>query len=117
MVAPPCPKPGGGVGIVTAIIPIDPGNGYVPVAGNNVYNVGLELQEIIPVDPGRAYELGPIELEGPAEAEICEIGPNGEILKVCVTPGLGYTDIPAIVAEWIQCCFGSCIQSYQRSSY
>ncbi len=98
MVAPPCPKPSGGVGIVTAIIPIDPGNGYVPVAGNNVYNVGLELQEIIPVDPGRAYELGPIELEGPAEAEISEIGPNGEILKVSVTPGLGYTDIPAIVA-------------------
>ena len=96
LVAPPCPKPGGGVGIVTSIIPIDPGNGYIPVAGNNTYNVGLELQEIIPVDPGRGYELGPIDVEGPAQAEICEIGPNGEILKVCVSPGLGYVDYPSI---------------------
>ena len=96
LVAPPCPKAGGGVGIVTAIIPIDPGNGYIPIAGNNTYNVGLELQEIIPVDPGIGYELGPIDVEGPAQAEICEIGPNGEILKVCVTPGLGYVDYPFI---------------------
>jgi hypothetical protein len=99
LVSPPCPKPNGGKGVVTKIYPISPGNGYLTPQGDPTYNVGLELVEIKVSNPGLGYTMGPIQIDPPfASAEICQIGSNGEIEKVCITPGFGFTSYPTITA-------------------
>lgn len=101
LISPPCPKDGGGVGIVTQITPINPGNSYIPSAPGPVYNVGLELVDIIPDEGGFGYLPGtPIEIDPPiATAVIQEVGPNGEIAKIGITTtAIGFTDWPTLIA-------------------
>lgn len=99
LVAPPCPKPGGGVGIVTNIYPIDPGNGYLPASPDGGYNVALVLTDIIPTSPGLGYTTGPIDVNGNLGiASVTAVGPNGEIQQIVVRPTPGFTSWPNIVA-------------------
>jgi hypothetical protein len=99
LVAPPCPKPGGGVGIVTNIYPIDPGNGYLPAAPDGGYNIALTLTKIVPTTPGLGYTTGPIDVDGNLGiASVTAVGPNGEIQSIQVTPTTGFTSWPNIVA-------------------
>ena len=82
LIPPPCPKKINGVGIVTAVVITDPGNGFPtpvtppdgdPPAGPPVI---LELDEIIPEDPGINY--------GPDD-RVCVINTEtGE--EICFTP-------------------------------
>ncbi len=99
LVAPPCPKPGGGVGIVTNIYPIDPGNGYLPASPDGGYNVALVLTDIIPTNPGLGYTTGPIDVNGNLGiASVTAVGPNGEIQQIDVRPTPGFTSWPNVVA-------------------
>ena len=101
LIAPPCPKPTGGKGVVTEIVPIDPGNGYLPPPpdGPN-YPVTLELTGAIVTNPGINYNCGVDEIvitpsNGATLSYSCD--PFGKITNVNVTnPAIGFTDLPNI---------------------
>jgi len=100
LIAPPCPKPGGGVGIVTEIYPIVPGNGYKSPPGGGGYNVAIEIVDIIPSNPGLGYTPSPVLVNGnPGICTICEVGPNGEVLKICCTPTVIEPEWPTIIGQ------------------
>ena len=97
LIPPPCPQVIGGKGIVDPIIPLEPGCGYKPPTGPG-YPVGLKLKEIIVQDPGINYNPDdPVDIDGPAEAYICEMDSFGRVKKVCVDSGIGFTETPSIV--------------------
>ena len=94
MIPPPCPKVIQGTGVVTDIIPEEPGNGY-PVAPGGGPPVTLVLKEIIPTSPGINY--GPEDLvliDGKPLKPI--LGPFGTVEGVEPTTLYGFTDYPNI---------------------
>ena len=93
MIPPPCPKLIEGAGVVTEIIPEEPGNGY-PVAPGGGPPVTLVLKEIIPTSPGINY--------GPGDSVLIEgiplkptLGPFGTVVEISV-PGPGSSIGPPI---------------------
>ena len=94
LIPPPCPKVIRGTGVVTEIIPEEPGNGY-PVAPGGGPPVTLVLKEIIPTSPGINY--GPddvILINGNPLRPI--LGPFGTVDGVVPKPLYGFTDYPNI---------------------
>ena len=101
LIAPPCPRPIDGKGLVTDIIVEDGGNGYVPPAtGGPGYPVNLKLKEVLVEDPGINYNCGvdEITIEPSNGAELSyECNTFGRIVKVTVeNPGMGFTERPII---------------------
>ena len=110
LIAPPCPKPTGGKGVVTEIVPVDPGNGYLPPLpdGPNYpvtleltnYSVTLELTGVIVNNPGINYNCGVDEIvvtpsNGATLSYRCD--PFGKITNVNVTnTAIGFVDLPTI---------------------
>lgn len=101
MIAPPCPKPTSGKGVVTDIIPIDPGNGYTPpLPGPSTYPVTLTVSEVIITAPGINYNCGVDEIviepsNGAQLDYVCDS--FGRISNITVVnPGLGFTSLPKI---------------------
>jgi len=85
LIPPPCPKKINGVGIVTAVIITDPGNGFptpiTPPGGDPPPGppVIIECPEIIPEDPGINYD---------DEDQVCIVNKEtGE--EICFTPPKG----------------------------
>jgi hypothetical protein len=104
MIAPPCPKPTGGKGVVTEIIVNDPGNGYLPPAGpTSTYPVTLQLSEVVVTNPGINYNCGVdvvklVPDNGAILSYSCDS--FGRISKVnVVSPGTGFVDLPQVVVE------------------
>ena len=104
MIAPPCPKPTGGKGVVTEIIVNDPGNGYLPPAGpTSTYPVTLQLSEVVVTNPGINYNCGVdvvklVPDNGAILSYSCDS--FGRISKVnVVSPGTGFIDLPQVVVE------------------
>lgn len=101
MIAPPCPKPTSGKGVVTDIIPIDPGNGYAPpLPGPTTYPVTLTVSEVIVNSPGINYNCGidEIVIEPSNGAQLDYVCDSfGRISSITVVnPGLGFTSLPRI---------------------
>ena len=106
LIPPPCPKIINGVGIVTDVVVDDPGNGWpAPVPPDpdedpSTYPVILELADVIPVGDPINYDcaVDTIEVVPPngAELTLCECGPFGEILKVCIKSPGQFTAWPQI---------------------
>jgi hypothetical protein len=61
IIPPPCPKVVKGTGVVTQIIPEEPGNGYPTPPGSGP-PVTLVLKDIIPISPGINYGPGDLVL-------------------------------------------------------
>jgi hypothetical protein len=104
MIAPPCPKPTGGKGVVTEIVVNDPGNGYLPPAGpTSTYPVTLQLSEVVVTNPGINYNCGVdvvklVPDNGAILSYSCDS--FGRISKVnVVSPGTGFVDLPQVVVE------------------
>ena len=91
LIPPPCPKKINGVGIVTAVIITDPGNGFPPpvtIDGDPDPSgppVIIECPEIIPEDPGINYD---------DDDQVCIVNnETGE--EICFTPPKGpFGEIP-----------------------
>lgn len=88
--APPCPKESGGVGVVTSIYPVDPGNGYPAGSGNGPsYPVALVPNRFDISNPGIGYSIGDeLIFDPPIDPPpvVCEIGPYGDVQRICFTP-------------------------------
>lgn len=100
LVAPPCPKPAGGVGVVTAIYPINPGNGYPTNSGGGEYPVAIIPSGFDIINTGIGYNLGDeLIFDPPIEPPpvICEVGPYGDVQKICFTPNPLIPGIPRLV--------------------
>lgn len=100
LVAPPCPKEAGGVGVVTAIYPITPGNGYPTGGGGITYPVALVPGGFDIPDPGRGFGLGDeLIFDPPIDPPpvVCEVGPYGDVQKICFTPNPIPPGIPRLV--------------------
>ena len=96
LIPPPCPRVVGGTGVVIDPRPICPGNGFKPPTGPG-YPVGLKLERIDVDTPGVNYnDDDPVEIDGPADAHICEMDSYGRVKKVCVTSDIGFTNYPRI---------------------
>ena len=96
LIPPPCPQVVGGKGVVENVRPICPGNGFKPPTGPG-YPVGLKLERIEVDTPGVNYNADdPVEIDGPADAHICEMDSYGRVKKVCVTSNIGFTNYPRI---------------------
>ena len=112
LIPPPCPKKVEGIGSVEDIIPIDPGNGYVPPSdpddGTN-YPVVLELTNVLPEDGGINYdpEDEVVITGGPGDPVIPpfkpKLGPFGAVIDIPVPPTdgggggwPGFTQLPDI---------------------
>ena len=101
LIAPPCPKKINGKGVVTEIIPLNPGD-YPPSppGDGDIYNVQLDLVEIPVEDGGTNYNCAEDKLivepsNGFEGKLVC--GPYGKIEKVeTITPGKGFTFTPNI---------------------
>ena len=94
LIPPPCPKVVKGTGVVTEIIPEEPGNSY-PAPPASGPPVTLVLKEIIPTSPGINY--GPDDLvliDGKPLKPI--LGPFGTVEGVEPTTLYGFTDYPNI---------------------
>ena len=92
MIPPPCPKIIEGTGVVTEIIPEEPGNGY-PVASGGGPPVTLVLKDIIPTSPGINYGSDDvIFIEGKPLKPI--LGPFGTVEGVIV-PGPPFVPPPS----------------------
>jgi len=94
LIPPPCPKVVKGTGVVTEIIPEEPGNSY-PAPPASGPPVTLVLKEIIPTSPGINY--GPddvILINGTPLQPI--LGPFGTVDGVVPKPLYGFTDYPNI---------------------
>ncbi len=61
IIPPPCPKIVKGQGVVTDIIPLEPGNGFPQVLSSGP-PVTLVLKDIVPISPGINYEPGDLIL-------------------------------------------------------
>ena len=109
LIPPPCPKKINGVGIVTAVVITDPGNGFsppiTPPEGDPPLGppVILELDEVIPQDPGINYspddQVCIINTEtGEERCFIPPKGPFGEI-EAFKPGGSGYRSYPQVIAR------------------
>ncbi len=109
LIPPPCPKKINGVGIVTAVVITDPGNGFptpiTPPEGEPPVGppVILELDEVIPEDPGINYapddQVCIINTEtGEERCFIPPKGPFGEI-EAFKPGGSGYRSYPQVIAR------------------
>ena len=105
LIPPPCPKKVEGIGSVEDIIPIDPGNGYVPPSSpddGDGYPVALELTNVLPEDGGINYdpEDEVVITGGPGDPVIPpfkpKLGPFGAIIDIPVPPTAGFTQSPDI---------------------
>ena len=101
LIAPPCPRPIDGKGLVTDIIVEDGGNGYIPpTTGGPGYPVTLKLKEVLVEDPGINYRCGEdkITIEPSNGAELSyQCNTFGRITKITVdNPGMGFTERPVI---------------------
>jgi hypothetical protein len=106
IIPPPCPKPVGGKGIVSKIVPTNPGTGYVspPIntapTSNRTVPVALVLDDVIIDDPGINCNCGVDKIiitpsNGAVLSYSCS--PFGKITKVNVeNPGFGFTEYPRI---------------------
>ena len=104
LIAPPCPRPIKGKGVVANIVPISPGNGYIaPTAPNQQYPVTLKLKEVIVDNPGINYNCGINTItitpnNGAVLSYSCN--PFGKITAVnVVNPGVGFTAYPTIAID------------------
>ena len=102
LIPPPCPKVIEGTGVVTEIIPEEPGNGY-PIPPGGGPPVTLVLKEIIPTSPGINYGPGDrVLIEG--IPLIPTLGPFGTVIEISVPgpassigpPLYGFTEYPNI---------------------
>ena len=94
LIPPPCPKIIEGQGVVTDIIPLEPGNGY-PSTPSSGPPVTLVLKDIIPTAPGINY--GPDDLifiDGKPVTP--RFGPFGQIEGIEPVSYYGFTDYPNI---------------------
>ena len=101
LIAPPCPRPIDGKGLVTDIVVEEPGNGYVPPqTGDEGYPVLLKLKEVLVENPGINYNCGVDEVViEPSNGAVLSYECNtfGRIVKVNVdSPGMGFTETPII---------------------
>ena len=101
LIAPPCPRPIDGKGLVTDIIVEDGGNGYIPpTTGGPGYPVQLKLKEVLVEDPGINYNCGVDEVVvEPSNGAVLSYECNtfGRITKITVeNPGMGFTEKPII---------------------
>ena len=95
LIPPPCPKKVEGIGSVEDIIPIDPGNGYVPPSDpddGTSYPVVLELTNVLIEDGGINYdpEDEVVITGGPGDPVIPpfkpKLGPFGAVIDIPVPP-------------------------------
>ena len=94
IIPPPCPKIIKGQGVVTDIIPLEPGNGFpqVPSSGPPVT---LVLKDIVPISPGINYEPGDLILiDGKPVTPI--FGPFGQVEGIEPVNYYGFTAYPNI---------------------
>jgi acetyl esterase/lipase len=111
IIPPPCPKPVGGKGIVSKIVPVNPGTGYVAPPTSPVPTgltippaltvpVALVLDDVIIDDPGINCNCGVDEIIiTPSNGAVLsyECSPFGKITKINVeNPGFGFTEYPTI---------------------
>ena len=101
LIAPPCPRPTGGGGVVVGVDVIDPGNNYEPPAPNSPsYPVTLQITGVNVQSPGINYSCGidTVRLvpdNGAVLRYSCES--FGRITSVIVeSPGEPINDIPRI---------------------
>jgi hypothetical protein len=95
LIPPPCPKLVEGIGVVKDVIPIVPGNGYIPPSDpdeSTSYPVVLELTNVLPEDGGINYdpEDEVVITGGPGDPVIPpfkpKLGPFGAIIDIPVPP-------------------------------
>ena len=96
LLAPPCPKDPGGVGILTAITVDEPGNGYEtkPPGDSDYVNVAIELTELTIRNPGIGYTPGDTVSINDRSFPI-EVGEFGKVVGVGLTP-IPITSYPEI---------------------
>ena len=101
LIAPPCPRPIKGKGVVSNIVPLSPGNGYIaPVSPNQQYPVTLKLKEVVVNNPGINYNCGVDQIQiTPSNGAVLSYSCNafGKVTAVnVVNPGVGFTAYPVI---------------------
>ena len=94
IIPPPCPKIVKGQGVVTDIIPLEPGNGFpqVPSSGPPVT---LVLKDIVPISPGINYEPGDLILID-GKPVTPRFGPFGQVEGIEPVNYYGFTAYPNI---------------------
>ena len=94
LIPPPCPKVVRGQGVVTDIIPLEPGNGY-PSPPSSGPPVTLVLKDIIPTSPGINYDPDDlIFIDGKPVTP--RFGPFGQVEGIEPVPYYGFTAYPNI---------------------
>lgn len=95
LIPPPCPKVIEGKGVVTDIIPEEPGNGFTPPPGGG-YPVTLRLKDVIPTAGGINYSPGePVLVDG--IPIVPELGNFGQVVNIPVPDNLfGFTNYPNV---------------------
>jgi hypothetical protein len=107
LIPPPCPKKVSGKGVVVDPVVVDPGNGYPPGGGGG-YPAALKLKDAVIRNGGINYnqKKDTISLLDPstgdsngAKLSLCEVGPFGQIEKVCIdAPGF-FDRMPTVVVD------------------
>lgn len=83
LIPPPCPKEIGGIGIITSIVPSNPGTGYTVPTGPGYPGI-VELIDVVVVEPGINYiPTDPVVFIAPPVIP----GPPGPPLNVPNIPG------------------------------
>ena len=94
LIPPPCPKVVRGQGVVTDIIPLEPGNGY-PSPPSSGPPVTLVLKDIVPTSPGINYDPDDlIFIDGKPVTP--RFGPFGQVEGIEPVPYYGFTAYPNI---------------------
>ena len=94
LIPPPCPKVVKGRGVVTDIIPLEPGNGY-PSPPSSGPPVTLVLKDIVPTSPGINYDPDDlIFIDGKPVTP--RFGPFGQVEGIEPVPYYGFTAYPNI---------------------
>lgn len=96
LLAPPCPRDSGGVGIVTAITVSQPGNGYKtkPPGDSDYVNVRVEIEGIDIDTPGIGYTPGDQAIINGRSFPL-EVGEFGKVVGIGITP-IAITSYPEI---------------------
>ena len=101
LLAPPCPRDSGGVGILTAITVTEPGNGYTPKppGDTDFVNVSVKLTDTTIDTPGIGYTPGDTAIISTGTASIVapiEVGEFGKVTKVGIPTSIPVTRTPDI---------------------